>query len=221
MNAFLQEVDVGDYTVEGEVCSYSCKQAGADKKLSRSLEEDLAASPPSAALLGTSPVGPLSEVHSRKTLVYLILTLNNQYPDYDFSLLRAQNFSKESGMQGVRDNVETLLLEASGVWAREHPGKVFTDYLWATVGDAIGLEDCSVYSYNPEYGNDPFGEEGNIWSFNYFFYNKKLKRILYFACKAKSKAGEGAGEGDELPSPSRGGAEEDEAYAGPFEDMEL
>lgn len=26
---------------------------------------------------------------SRKTLVYLILTLNHIYPDYDFSLLRA------------------------------------------------------------------------------------------------------------------------------------
>ena len=113
--------------------------------------------------------------------------------------------------------METLLLEASGVWAREHPGKVFVEYLWATLGAAIQLEDCTVYSYNPEYGNDPFGEEGNIWSFNYFFYNRKLKRILYFACKAKSKAGD---EGEDLPSPSMG-AEDDEPYAGPFEDMEL
>ena len=23
--------------------------------------------------------------------------------------------------------------------------------------------------------SDPFGEKGSVWSFNYFFYNKKLK----------------------------------------------
>ena len=34
---------------------------------------------------------------------------------------------------------------------------------------------------------DPFGEKGSVWSFNYFFYNKKLKRILYFACRGLSK----------------------------------
>ena len=32
---------------------------------------------------------PLHLCCSRKTLVYLILTLNHIYPDYDFSLLRA------------------------------------------------------------------------------------------------------------------------------------
>lgn len=31
------------------------------------------------------------------------------------------------------------------------------------------------------------GEKASIWSFNYFFYNKKLKRILYFSCRAISK----------------------------------
>jgi hypothetical protein len=32
------------------------------------------------------------------------------------------------------------------------------------------------------------GEEANLWSFNYFFYNKRLKRILYLAARAVSKA---------------------------------
>ena len=30
--------------------------------------------------------------------------------------------------------------------------------------------------------------EGTLWSFDYFFYNKKLKKILFFACSTKSKA---------------------------------
>jgi hypothetical protein len=32
------------------------------------------------------------------------------------------------------------------------------------------------------------GELGNVWSFNFFFYNRKLKRILYFACRGKTHA---------------------------------
>lgn len=35
------------------------------------------------------------------------------------------------------------------------------------------------------------GEAGNIWSFNYFLYNRKQKRVLYFSCRGVSKtAGE-------------------------------
>ena len=29
---------------------------------------------------------------------------------------------------------------------------------------------------------------GNVWSFNFFFYNRKQKRILYFACRGKTHA---------------------------------
>ncbi|KAH8092692.1 RNA polymerase III core binding protein [Aureococcus anophagefferens] len=32
----------------------------------------------------------------------------------------------------------------------------------------------------------PFSE-GALWSFNYFFFNKTLKRIVYFSCVARSK----------------------------------
>lgn len=32
------------------------------------------------------------------------------------------------------------------------------------------------------------GEHASVWSFNYFFYNKKMKRILYLSCRAMSKS---------------------------------
>lgn len=53
------------------------------------------------------------------------------------------------------------------------------------------------------------GEDGNVWSFNFFFYNKKMKRIVYFSCRGLSKASnsaddsdyyESAGEEDEGPT---------------------
>lgn len=40
-----------------------------------------------------------------------------------------------------------------------------------------------IYSYTPDMRSDPFSEDGCLWSFNYFFYNKKLKRILFFTCR--------------------------------------
>lgn len=41
-------------------------------------------------------------------------------------------------------------------------------------------------SYNPDLDSDPFGEDGSLWSFNYFFYNKRLKRIVFFSCRSIS-----------------------------------
>ena len=76
--------------------------------------------------------------------------------------------------------MDTLLLETTKAWAVEN-GKdsTFSDDLWSAVDEVISMYECDIYSYNPD-ESDPFGEDGYIWSFNYFFYNKKLKRILYF-----------------------------------------
>jgi hypothetical protein len=60
-------------------------------------------------------VGPLHETGSRKTLVYLILTLNHIYPDYDFSLLRAHHFKKEEGVAAIEETIDAHLVEASKV----------------------------------------------------------------------------------------------------------
>jgi hypothetical protein len=114
IHSFLDNVNVGDLIVKGELEAYSCKLAGLDKKLSRSLEEEVVAGS-SPADLSKSPVGPLQESNSRKTLVYLILTLNQIYPDYDFSLLRAHHFKKEDGSAAIEETVDAHLLEASKV----------------------------------------------------------------------------------------------------------
>lgn len=58
-------------------------------------------------------------LHSRKTLIYLILTLNHIYPDYDFSLLRAHHFKKEPGLARAEEVIDTHLLEVSKVGAAD------------------------------------------------------------------------------------------------------
>ena len=75
--------------------------------------------------------------------------------------------------------------------------------LWAAINDEILLPECDIYryfnllphllfwcnyikscSYNSDLASDPFGEDGSLWSYNYFFYNRKLKRIVLFTCRA-------------------------------------
>lgn len=52
---------------------------------------------------------------SRRTLIYLILTLNHIYPDYDFSQLRAHHFTKERTASEVEESIDGMLLEVSRV----------------------------------------------------------------------------------------------------------
>lgn len=74
------------------------------------------------------------------------------------------------------------------LWHAQTGGVSLLDSLWAAVDEVITVADSDVYSYKGDIEGDPFEVEGSLWSFNYFFYNKKLKRILFFTCAAMSKA---------------------------------
>ena len=139
------------------------KLAGLEKKLSRSLDAEVAVSC-SPAELSRSPVGPLAEPAARRTLVHLILTLNHAYPDYDFGALRAHHFKKEPGPASVEDAVDAHLLGVARVWDAT-PGyggadTPFLEALWGAIDSAAGLGECDVYSYKSDGEADPFGECG-------------------------------------------------------------
>lgn len=90
-------IQTGDSRIIGRIESYSCKMAGSDKALYKRFNaegvhpNDLQAlSPPqgiasqySRSISGDEE-GPLCDTISRKTLFYLIATLNSAFPDYDF-----------------------------------------------------------------------------------------------------------------------------------------
>lgn len=57
--------------------------------------------------------------------------------------------------------------------------------MWRLIDKEMSLKECSVYCYSPE--EDPYdGEEGAIWSFNYFFFNKARKRVCYIYLRGLS-----------------------------------
>ncbi|XP_071785565.1 repressor of RNA polymerase III transcription MAF1 homolog [Asterias amurensis] len=237
-------IETGDCKLSGRLESYSCKMAGNDKRLFKMLSQEnghtpddlQALSPPQSQLslsprAGISPQtgmystsagdessGPLCHTCSRKMIFYLISTLNASFqPDYDFSDAKSHEFSREPSLDWTVNAVDSNMFSTSGdIYAAQIRPK-----LWAAINDEINPNECEIYSYNPDLESDPFGEEGVLWSFNYFFFNKKLKRILFFACRASSKTstvGADSGIGhdfdmllDEEISEDDDGYEEDEA----------
>lgn len=181
ITSFLTIREVGDRILNGRIEAFSCKRAGKDKKLSKILQQqyatELASSPSS---MGTSPLGPLSESSTRRLLIDLISTMNASFPDHDFSALRPEQFLKERSIQVVINAVNKQLAPL-----QEAYNSTFLEEMWIAIEQAVELKDCEIYSYIPDMEEDPFSE-GNLWTFNFFFFNKGLKRILYFTCIATS-----------------------------------
>jgi len=199
VNADLS-IELGDCRIEGRIESYSCKMAGTDKKLFKQINNAesgskandlLALSPPQSSLslspsryygrsVSDSEEPPLCDTISRKLHFYLIGTLNASFqPDYDFSHTKSEEFSKEPSLNHVMNEVDNNCFKPVMFGAYN---KLQTQ-LWHTLDEEIALGDCELYSYKPDPSNDPYGEEGCLWSFNYFFYNKKMKRIVFFTCR--------------------------------------
>ncbi|ESO82756.1 hypothetical protein LOTGIDRAFT_155774 [Lottia gigantea] len=187
--------------IEGRIESYSCKMAGNDKRLFKILSNEnsqnagglQALSPPESKVVTHSPIRQycksqdgehyLCDTISTKTLFYLISTLNASFqPDYDFSNAKSEEFSREPSLQWVTNAVDTQLFATAGDLFGS-----FKQQFWTALDEEICLSECDIYSYNPDLNSDPYGEEGCIWSFNYFFYNKKLKRIVFFTCRGASR----------------------------------
>ncbi|KAL9317208.1 hypothetical protein ACSQ67_013725 [Phaseolus vulgaris] len=224
LNDFLDNLNLGERTIKGCLEAYSCKHAGTDKKLSISLEtEILDYLGKSSDTDSSSPDQTLLTRTSRKTLVYLVLTLYHIYPDYDFrqvgtldklalcllggagfeswclnlfvfvELLTLQLWSVKGKMTTstmvslitidetpeCRSEVEIVEVKKTE-WAETVGGTSLLDTLFKALDEVVKLVDCEIYGYIPDSEADPLLESGAIWSFNFLFYNRKLKRIVTF-----------------------------------------
>ncbi len=154
----------------------------------------------------SSPFGPLSQISSRRTFAYLIATLNASHPDYDFShLLRPSDFRREKSLKSVMSNLDSTLynlrprqanslLSVPSQWSSATTStgppsaggsQTWGPRMWRLIDEEMNLKECSIYCYAPE--EDPYdGEEGAIWSLNYFFFNKERKRVCYIYLRGLS-----------------------------------
>jgi hypothetical protein len=174
----------GDQQILCQIEAYSCKNAGADKKNLKQYSQEVPLndmqflSPPQTA---ASPPSPQFSMISRKTLYFLLATLNAHFSDYDFTHTSAQCFTREPRVEFVASAVNHSLHEVVGARYNE-----MKERLWAELDATIELSNSEIYSYIPQANSDPFYEDGVLWSFNYFFFNLKLRRIVFFSCRSMS-----------------------------------
>ncbi|KAI9793464.1 MAG: hypothetical protein M1833_000750 [Piccolia ochrophora] len=176
-------------------------------RLSASLSPPQASSAAASLNLSrSSPFGPLSQISSRRVFAYLIAILNASHPDYDFShLLRPTDFKRERSLKAVMNTLDTTLynlrpahskgstvatINQSPIHASPTPtstdgGQIWGQRMWTLIDHQMSLKECGIYCYTPE--EDPYdGEEGAIWSFNYFFFNRARKRVCYLHLRGLS-----------------------------------
>ncbi|CAL2232457.1 unnamed protein product [Prunus armeniaca] len=181
LNDFFSHLNLGGRTINGCLEAYSCKHTGSDKKLSLSLENEiLDYLGKSSDTDSSSPAEFLLTRSSRKTLIYLVLTLYHLYPDYDFSAVNAHQFFTEESWDSFKQMFDTYMFEASKEWTETNEGSSLLEALYKALDEVVRLAECEVYSYIPDSDADPFLERGAVWSFNFFFYNRKLKRVVSF-----------------------------------------
>ncbi|TDH71308.1 hypothetical protein CCR75_005724 [Bremia lactucae] len=158
LNSVLSSCEIGDRLITGKLETYSCKKAGSDKRLAKSLElyyqqEMEEVNNP----LSVSPLGPLAAPATRKVLINLISTMNASFPDYDFSAVRPQQFRKEVDFRRALQRINHDLAEM-------FDGSGFMNKMWGAIAEVIKLDECDVYSYIPDMDADPFSD-GNLLSY--------------------------------------------------------
>ncbi|AQK72323.1 transcription regulator [Zea mays] len=167
INLFLEQLDLGDCTIRGNLEAFSCKHTATDRRLSISLEHEI------LDYLGKSsdsdPSSPVEHLASRSSAV------------------RAHLFFQEEELESFKQMVDTYLSDASRQWAATNEGSSLLDSMTKAIDEVIKIKECDIYSYNPDSDADPVLEKGAIWSFNYYFYNRKLKRVVSFRCYCTSK----------------------------------
>jgi len=129
--------------------------------------------------LEITPFGPLNQTTSRRTFAYLISILNVNYPDYDFTNLNPTDFNKIN-WNFLKSKFNNILISL---------GKSSSNLNWIfnIINSHINLKDCAFYelnfndylSSNLNYNFLIDDEPGNLWSYKWFIFNKKMKRVAF------------------------------------------
>jgi len=157
------------------------------RKSKRARAISLDETPPSAS--APSALGDFQEIGTRRLMTDLILTLNSSFPDYDFGNIRPSYFTKTTAEEAMADcnfRLSELALRRGETFLRE---------MWNSIDNVVCLAETEVFSYvPPAFDDDPMAflsqtllnseadTPAPLWSLNYLFVNKGLKRILIFSC---------------------------------------
>jgi len=84
-----------------------------------------------------------------------------------------------------RKKVTSVIATLNGLFldSVERSTSGFRARFWKVLDDVIETEKSQVFTYDPGFGSSA----GTLWSTNYFFYNKNLKKIVFFLVSGTSK----------------------------------
>lgn len=121
-----------------------------------------------------------SETHAKKLLIDFQAVLNECFSDYDFRTTKVDQF-KDCELHLVVNTVNERLRSLTNI-----EDERFLISMWEAIDQEIDLKQCQIFTYLPDYSGDIFSEEGSLWSFNFFFFNPKFKKVCFFYCIASS-----------------------------------
>ncbi|KAI9022727.1 Maf1 regulator-domain-containing protein [Phycomyces nitens] len=140
----------------GRIEAYSCKSAGSDKKLFKQIESKY-----NVDLSGGS-ISPDDYLH----------TIVSPFGRLDESTPRKTFFY--------------LLATLNAAFPEHDFGDVRPDQFSKQPSPDMVINSVNTTLYNPDIEDDPMNdEEGYLWSINYFFFNRKLKRMVFFSIKSE------------------------------------
>ncbi|KAH9587543.1 RNA polymerase III-inhibiting protein maf1 [Schistosoma haematobium] len=104
-------------------------------------------------------------------------TLNSCFgPAYDFLTARSDEFCLEPELWLVKHYISRFC----SIYVDKYED--LAPHLWKVIGDEIVPAQCRIYSYRPDHLSDPYSS-GCLASFNYFFHNRCLRRVLFFSLR--------------------------------------
>ena len=106
----------------------------------------------------------LSNGMNVKTFYYLISTMNNMFPDYDFSQIPSEVFIRTTSLPTLINHFNTSIFN-TGIDRNTATFADFTRRMWNCMNEAVGsLEESEIFSFDSEAFeiDDPFRERGTM-----------------------------------------------------------
>lgn len=101
-----------------------------------------------------------------KTFCYLISTMNNMFPDYDFADIPSEAFNRIKTLPTLISHFNTSIFN-TGINRNTSSFADFTRQMWDCMDEAVGgLEESEIFTFDPATDSyeidDPFRERGTM-----------------------------------------------------------
>lgn len=96
-----------------------------------------------------------------KTFYFLISTMNNMFPDYDFSEIPSEAFTRITSLSTLINHFNTSIFN-TGIDRNTMTFAEFTRKMWNCMDDSVGgLDESEIFTFDPEPFelDDPFRDQ--------------------------------------------------------------